>query len=166
MSVQIPEDDREVIAAVVEELDPEGLLEFGPGESTYLFLELGLPRIVTCEYQGRWMDRARREWAEDERVELCWFTNEVEVEMGASLGQFDLAFVDSPVGDRRRVKLEGQKKCSRLNTTLKALECAPVVLLHDAHRPGEQHTLERVREAGHAVHVHETEKGIARIDRC
>ena len=173
MPPQIPPKDRAAIEAEVERLGARAVLEFGPGASTRLFLEAGVSRIVTCEYSDEWFRKAVREWGGDPRVEVRRFTNAPEPPVaGDPLGAFDLALVDSPIGSNRRERLPGQEECSRLNTTLLALLHAPVVLLHDCHRPGEQATLERVKVAGHKVTVltpgdeSEVGKGVARIERC
>src|SRR5690606_2866892 len=79
--------------------------------------------------------------------------------------RFDLAFVDSPPGNKDRVELAGQEGASRMNTLLYALSRAPVVLLHDAHRPGEQESLRRVAEAGHKVETLPGRGNFARIVR-
>jgi hypothetical protein len=173
MPPQIPPKDRAAIEAEVERLSARSVLEFGPGASTQVFLDAGVYRIVTCEYEDGWYRRAAQQWKGEGRVDVRRFHNDSEASVdGPPLDTFDLALVDSPIGSNRREKLPGQEECSRLNTTLRALEHAPVVLLHDCHRPGEQATLERVKEAGHRVTLltpgdeSEIGKGVARIERC
>lgn len=173
MAPQIPPGDRAAILGEVERLSARSVLEFGPGASTRVFLDAGVERIVTCEYSDRWLRTAERDWRDEPRVEVRRFLNDPQASVGGpALEAFDLAFVDSPVGDRHREKLAGQRDCSRLNTTRLALLHAPVVLLHDCHRPGEQATLERVKAEGHRVRVlspgeaAEVGKGVARIERC
>jgi hypothetical protein len=173
MPAQIPPPDAQAILDELDRLGARSVLEFGPGASTRLFLEAGVSRILTCEYSDRWLRRAVREWGDEPRVEVRRFLNEPEATIrGERIGAFDLAFADSPIGSNRREKLAGQEECSRLNTTLLALLHAPVVLLHDCHRPGEQATLERVKAKGYRVTIlsggeaSEVGKGVARIERC
>lgn len=144
------------------------VLEFGPGISTLAFIEAGCQRIATCEYQDKWIEKAKTDFTSCPQVSVHRFKNAVDVEVsGLSRRDFDLVFVDSPIGSESRsfVPLEGQEDCPRFNTLVYALRCAPVVLLHDAKREGEQRTLTRIAEMGYSVEMIETVKGIARIVR-
>jgi len=144
------------------------VLEFGPGISTLALVEAGCGAILTCEYNDRWFNSANELFKGQPSVSLLRYRNdsEVSVEGLRPDDQFDLAFVDSPIGmPGHAVRHPGQEDCSRLNTVLFALQRAPVVLLHDAKRPGERMTLNRVAASGHAVSMIETRKGIARIER-
>jgi hypothetical protein len=143
-------------------------LEFGPGISTLALVEAGAA-VVTCEYSERWLNGARELLKGYSEVRVLRYFNEPEarVEGLAAAETFDMAFVDSPLGlpSRGAVRHAAQEECNRLNTVLFAIERAPVVLLHDARRPGEQETLKAVIAAGHSVSRIETRKGIARIER-
>lgn len=158
-------------AALLEEcraVKARTILEFGPGTSTLALVESGAERVVTCEYQDRWMDSARQLLKAYSHVSLHHFSNEIEVRVdGLSRKCFDLAFVDSPLGieARSHTPIPGQEGCSRLNTLLYAIERAPVVLFHDARREGEMRSLQRIIDMGHIVEMIETPKGIARITR-
>lgn len=144
------------------------VLEFGPGMSTFALIEAGCQRIATCEYQEKWLNEAVERFKPYSHVSVHRYANHVDVEVeGLSRMSFDLAFVDSPLGQpsRNHVKLPAQEECNRLNTVLYALDCAPVVLLHDAKREGEGYTLARVAALGHRISMINTTKGIARIER-
>ncbi len=154
--------DYDVLLA--EAIYAGSVLEFGPGESTRAFIEAGCKRIATCEYQDVWADRARQWTREFPQVELHAYANTPTISIPSlDAEQFDLAFVDSPLGTSDRQKLKGQEECSRLNTTLYALTHAKIVLLHDARRPGEQNTLNRIRKMCFTVEMIDTERGIAKI---
>lgn len=148
------------------------VMEFGPGASTLAMIEAGVEHIVSAECSSLWEAKARvslQEYIDAGRVEIIRFTNTVPVTFSQEVeGPFDLVFVDSPVGIEARsaVRHKGQENCSRLNTMIAALDLAPVVLLHDAKRPGEQATLKRVAALGHRVTMIECVKGLARVDRC
>jgi hypothetical protein len=148
------------------------VFEFGPGASTLAMIEAGVESIVSAECNREWRKKAEdrlRESIEAGRVEIIGFTNSCPVEFDAEIiGEFDIAFVDSPVGIEARsaVRHKGQENCSRLNTVISALELAPIVLLHDAKRRGEQATLQRVSDLGHRVTMIDCVKGLARIERC
>lgn len=155
-------------ALLAEARGARSVLEFGPGASTLALVEAGCERIATCEYQDRWLAATVEMLAPHPQVVVHRYVNAAEVEVeGLPPGEFDLAFVDSPLGieARRYVGFPGQEGCSRLNTLLFALSRAPVVLFHDARREGEQRSLERVIEMGHAVEMIETVKGMARVTR-
>jgi hypothetical protein len=148
------------------------VMEFGPGASTLAMIEAGVEHIVSAECNPKWEATANerlKEYVDAKRVEIVRFTNTVPVTFNPEVtGPFDLVFVDSPVGIEARsaARHPGQENCSRLNTMMAALDLAPVVLLHDAKRPGEQETLSRVAALGHKVTMLQCVKGLARIDRC
>jgi hypothetical protein len=148
------------------------VFEFGPGASTLAMIEVGVGAIVSAECNREWRVKAEdrlREFIDTGRVEIIGFTNSCPVEFDAPIvGEFDLAFVDSPVGIEARsaIRHRGQENCSRFNTVVAALELAPVVLIHDAKRRGEQETLRRVGALGHRVTMLDCVKGLARIERC
>lgn len=134
-------------------------LEFGPGVSTLAFVEAGCQVIDTYEYQVAWLGSARRRLAKYPQVSVRRFINSPDIIMPDEF--YDIALVDSPLGNKRRQVLPGQEKYVRLNTLRAALSRAPVVLLHDAKRPGERLSLEFLRECGHVVEFIETERGMA-----
>lgn len=145
------------------------VLEFGPGVSTLALIEAGCERIVSCEHDEDYLAKACAQFKEHRQVSLHQYRNAVEVHVqGVSPEKrFDLAFVDSPVGmeARRAVRLPGQEECSRYNTCMYALARAPIVLLHDAKREAERHTLARLATDGYLIEMIDTPKGIARITR-
>lgn len=160
-------DDYGALLGECRRLGADTALEFGPGVSTLALIEGGCRRVVSCEYDPVWADRAKLDFR-DHPVEVLSYGNRPNVEVeGLGDEVFDIAFVDSPVGQgRRRVAQPDAPECNRLNTVMFALTRAPVVFLHDARRPGETATLERVMLAGHEVEMIETTKGIARIKRA
>lgn len=161
-------DDYAALLDECRRLRPRNVLEFGPGASTLALIEAGCESIVTCEYQDRWFTEAVERLKLYPQVIVCRYDNAADVVVhDLPRMDFDLAFVDSPLGieARRHVDLDGHAGCSRLNTLLFALRCAPVVLFHDAKREGEQRALDRVRELGYRVEMIDSVKGMARIMR-
>lgn len=153
-------------ALLAECIGAKSILEFGPGISTLALIESGAERVVTCEYQDRWFVQAVERLKGHEHVSVHRYLNDPVVLVdGLPLRQFDLAFVDSPLGQPSRgaVKLRGEEDCNRLNTVRFALQRANTVLLHDAKRDGEGNTLHRVSADGYRVEMIDTVKGIARI---
>jgi hypothetical protein len=149
-------------------LKPLTVLEFGPGISTYAFVEAGVERIATCEYKDAYLQKAIEDFKQWPHVTVHRFLNNADVEvLGLTRSNYDLAFVDSPVGieSKSSPRFPGQEDCSRLNTCIYALSRAPVILLHDAKRDGEQATLARLQAMGCIVEMIDTTKGIARVAR-
>jgi hypothetical protein len=150
------------------------VLEFGPGCSTWAFIEAGCEEIVTCEYKDDFLQSAKEQFKDYPQVKVVRFWDEPEARSEAE-GEFDLALVDSPKGYKNipgvtppgsRKKHLGQEDCSRLNTCLLALQHAPIVLLHDAARPLERGTLCRLSSLGHkSKFILGTKAGLARIER-
>lgn len=161
-------DDYGALVAECRRVKARSILEFGPGISTLALIESGAERIATCEYQDRWLVQAGELLKAHPHVSVHRYWNEVPVRVdGLTRKSFDLAFVDSPLGtpSRGAVRHPGEEECNRLNTVLYALDCAPVVLIHDAKREGESYTLCRLIAEGHTVDHIDTRKGIARIVR-
>ena len=159
-----PPADTEVIRGELNGV--KRLLEFGPGDSTQAFLDLGVEHITTCEHIDKWFEVAKERFANDPRVRVLKFTDEFPVTVeGLGDETFDLAFVDTPQGyAAMRKKHPGYEDCSRLNTCLFAVERAPVVLLHDAYRCLERASLGRLSAMGHKYRFLNSEYGMARIE--
>lgn len=131
------------------------VVEFGPGYSTFAFIEAGTPVIWGLEHDPAWFDTQTERFADYPQVKIKPYWNEApvaRVPVEVSKRTFDIAFVDSPKGYAgARIAHPGQEDCSRLNTCLAALRLAPVAYLHDAVRPLERATLTRLERDGHAV---------------
>jgi hypothetical protein len=166
-AMTLPQEDYAILLR--EATGKKSVLEFGPGFSTFAFIEAGVPRILCCEYLEKYYHFAKERFKDYPQVEIRWFWDESPVAR-AEIGdeQFDLALVDSPKGYAgQRTIHEDQKDCSRLNTCLLALQHAPVVLLHDAYRPLERGTLTRLRLEGHKTEFYpdSSRTGVAKICR-
>lgn len=172
-ALTLPEEDYRIL--LEEAKGKQSVLEFGPGFSTYAFIEAGVPRILCCEYLDKWVELGRERFKDYPQVEIIRFEDTAPVAKADIKGKFDLAFVDSPKGYRYikgmtpeggRTPHPGQEDCSRLNTCLLALQHAPIVLLHDAYRPLERGTLGRLNAMGHKVTFYPGcgRSGMARID--
>jgi predicted O-methyltransferase YrrM len=146
--------------------DANSVLEFGPGNTTDIFIKAGVPRIITCEYIEKWYEVARERFSENMNVGVLLFTDSVPVVVhGLSDDEtFDVGFVDAPKGyAAARTIHKGYEDCSRFNTVLFALERCKVVYLHDAIRPLERGTLARLRLMGYEHEFLKSPFGLARI---
>ena len=157
-------------AALLNEIKHIGartVLEFGPGYSTLAFIEAGCTDICTLEHNPRWFSLAKARLGAFPAVHIKSYRNTEEIQIPELNGKaFDLIFIDSPSGvdQKSHVSFASQDGCSRFNTVAWSLGRAPIVLLHDARRQGEQNTLVRLPKE-YGVEMIETRKGIARITR-
>jgi hypothetical protein len=149
----------------INSLGAKSILEFGPGASTELFAKLGL-QVTTVEHIQKWYEVALERFKDCPNVRVLKGEDEMPFTVTGmgSYEKFDLAFVDAPQGYRplRRVH-KGYEDCSRFNTTLFALQHAPVVLLHDTARPLERGTLNRLNRMGYKIEFIKVPYGMARI---
>lgn len=150
-------------------------LEFGPGISTLALIEAGVERIVTCEHDPEWLERAKEQFKPFPQVTVIPYLDEPIATADLGSERFDFAFVDSPKGYNPRPNLPkggrkvhpGQEDCSRLNTCLLALEHTDIAYLHDAKRPLERGTLGRLNALGFKITMlNLSVGGFARIERA
>jgi predicted O-methyltransferase YrrM len=145
--------------------DAKSVLEFGPGGTTDIFINAGVPRIATCEYIDKWLHVAKERFKDVPCVAVFPFTDTMPVDVpGLGDETFDVGFVDAPKGyAAARTKHKGYEDCSRYNTVLFALERCKVVYLHDATRPLERGTLGRLHLMGYDHEFLKSPFGLARI---
>ena len=149
----------------IASLGAKNILEFGPGDSTQVFADLGL-QVTTVEHSEKWYEVAKKRFAKYPNVRVLKGEDQMPfvIHGMGSYEKFDLAFVDAPEGYYPRRKIHpGYEDCSRFNTTLAALERAPVVLLHDVIRPLERGTLNRLSRMGYKFGIIQVPYGMARI---
>jgi hypothetical protein len=157
--------DIDVFKMEAVSLGAKSILEFGPGDSTEVWSQMGL-QITTVEHIQKWYEVAKERFKDYPNVRVLKGEDEMpfRVEGMGSYERFDLAFVDAPQGYAPMRKIhEGYEDCSRFNTTLFALERSPVVLLHDVVRPLERGTLGRLHLLGYKVEFIRVPYGMARI---
>jgi hypothetical protein len=166
-NIPLSSGDYELLRDAVE--GAKSVLEFGPGDSTQIFLDAGVERVVSCEYIDKWYDVAVERFKDEPRVTILKFTDTFPVTVeGLGDEMFDVGFVDAPKGwpPENRHKHPGYEDCSRLNTCLFALERAKTVYLHDAYRPLERGSLGRLHLLGYKHEfIKPTILGFARIER-
>lgn len=157
--------DVEYLKFEISSLGAKTLLEFGPGSSTELFAKLGL-KITTIEHMEKWYQVAKECFKDYPNVRVLKGEDEIPFlvpELDAS-EKFDIAFVDAPQGYEPVRKVhKGYEDCSRYNTTLFALQHAPVVFLHDVVRPLERGTLNRLNRMGYHIELIHVPYGMAKI---
>jgi predicted O-methyltransferase YrrM len=158
-------EDVRLLTEAVEGAD--SVLEFGPGGTTEIFINAGVPKIVTCEYIDKWYEVAKGRFKDVPSVRVLRFTDTVPVVVeGLDNETFDVGFVDAPKGYAAARKThKGYEDCSRFNTVLFALERCKVVYLHDATRPLERGTLARLRLMGYDYEFLPSPFGLARITK-
>ena len=71
--------DRDRVQAEVERIGAKTVLEFGPGNSTKTFLDLGIEHITTCENVDKWYEVARDRFEHDLRVRVLKYHDSVPV---------------------------------------------------------------------------------------
>jgi hypothetical protein len=160
--------DKADLAREVERVGAKSVLEFGPGDSTQTFLDIGVEKIVTCENIDKWLGVAKDRFKKDKRVTVLKFEDEFPVTVdGLGDEMFDIGFVDAPKGFNPVRKVHpGFADCSRLNTLAFALDRCKVVLLHDAKRPLERGSLGRLWSTGlFDIEFIPNKIGMARITR-
>lgn len=159
-------DDYAALLSEVARIGAKRVLEFGPGVSTLALIEADCTEIITLEYQARWMATAKNRLWQYKNVKLLHYENRPEINIpDLEFARFDMIFVDSPMGTDlpMATRFRGQEDCSRFNTVSWSLLHAPIVLLHDAKRTGEERTLARIIGKVQHVEIINTAKGIARI---
>ena len=150
-SLSLTVEDYNCLVAIAQQLQPKRVLEFGPGYSTYAWIEAGVPEIVSLECRDEWRKEKEREFSEFPNVSVQPYWNEApQARVPEDIGNFDLAFVDSPRGqpNKSAIKLPGQQDCNRLNTLVKAMSLSPISLLHDAARVYERNSLAEMSKLG------------------
>ena len=164
----LTKDDHDALVEIGR--DAHSVVEFGPGYSTFAFIEAGVEEIVGLEHDPHWFDVQTERFKDYPQVEIKRYENEgpvARVPDCVASCQFDIALVDSPKGYKAaRIVHAGQEDCSRLNTCFAALKLAPVVYLHDACRPLERGSLNRLSSLGYKVehiNVRGESYGLARI---
>lgn len=130
--------DEEYAQLLKHSIGKKRILEFGPGTSTYAFIEAGCMDIHTCEYAEKWLQITDSRFRKFPQVKIHAFQNVPEIVIHDLYGRFDLAFVDSPKGIK-----DGP---SRLNTLRFAFERTDQVILHDANRVHEQQSIEIISQ--------------------
>lgn len=132
------------------------VLEFGPGMSTGLFLEMG------CEVDSFEENRFFRLKAQKQYplARIRGYEN-VPVLRLETRPQYDLAFVDSP----RVHPIEVTPLHGRWNSVELAMKLAPHVLLHDAYREREKNIIESWQVRGCHAQIFPTPRGLAYFRR-
>lgn len=150
----IASDDAATLRALVRDNRISSLLEFGPGESTALFIEAGVNRVTTCENDPIAFRAARLHFMPDDRVTVLHHFFAPEIVIPKLDGKaFDAAYVNSPDGDR-------------MNTVRCALRACGLVFVQDAKRPDRMAMLDRLLDEGYAhAEMINTGRGIAAVYR-
>lgn len=150
----VQRDEYLFLVEYVKERHIKTVLEFGPGISTWAFLENDC-EITSLEYNDLFYDCAFETFKEFDKVEIVRYNDEPVITLLLS-GEFDVAFVDSPVGVK--------KNFARLNTCMFASQRTKRILLHDSRRVGEQLTQMVFTELGwNVIEVCSSQRGIAEM---
>lgn len=160
-SYSITRDEYDWLQTFIRENDIKTVIEFGPGASTWCFLEAGC-EVCSLEYQEKWYRHYRKEFADNPHVTIIDYTNEPDLSIPELDSRtFDLGFVDSPVG-----KLGVHyKQFARINACEYVAARTDVWMLHDARRHGERNTLSLFEDKGWTIDMIESGLGIAVVRR-
>jgi hypothetical protein len=131
----VPDNDLDLLRRLVKQFAVQTVVEFGPGRSTYVFLNEGC-RVWSYEYDPKYLAKITKALGTHERLTLQPFVNASQVTFEPPPGKVDLVFVDSPSQHHS----PGMPKTCRLDVTLAATRLSDRILLHDAKRPGEKGT--------------------------
>ena len=117
----------------------KNILEFGPGASTYAFLE-NQCNIWSLEHHPEWFKKKNEDFIEEPLVNLFLYDKNKDIEIeGISDKKFDMAFIDGP---------PGSKSPSRMLSCQYASERTDIFLLHDCHRDAEKDTIDIFKKNG------------------
>lgn len=128
--------EYEFLVEYVKRYSIKSVLEFGPGVSTYAFLENDC-QIVALEHTDWFFEHFIKQFeAQQLSVRVGRYRNAPEVNPSMVITQCDMAFIDSPPG----IPGAAHKPFNRLNTCLFASRYTRRILLHDSSRIGERLT--------------------------
>lgn len=128
------------------------VIEYGPGVSTLAFLSAGCD-VVSIEENRKCFETMQRTLTGAKCALVFGFPPEIMNHPAILNCSFDLAFVDGPAA---------KGALPRLKSVQSAMSRSPVVMLHDAHRPGERATIAEVtKSGGWTVEWHPSKRGIA-----
>jgi hypothetical protein len=154
--------EYDYLVAIIRKLGIINILEFGPGVSTFAFLENNC-KIWSLEYNDEWLEKFSG-IVKSPAVKMYKFDNKPYISVGkVDNMSFDLGFIDSPTGG-----------CfinyCRLSSALYASYRCKYIIIHDADRKGEKNTISVLREMGwktieakHRLHVLKKTNGILPI---
>lgn len=135
--------DYDFLVWFTEVYNIKTVLEFGPGASTYAFLENDC-QIDSLEYKTNWFNKFKIDMEIFESVEVIKFENtdwEDDIVSPVLDKSYHMAFVDSPVGLHKG-------ECSRLNSMKYCMDKTDIILLHDICRKGEMKTAKYMQDNG------------------
>jgi glycosyltransferase involved in cell wall biosynthesis len=129
----------------------KNILEFGPGFSTYAFME-NQCNIYSYEHKQHWLDINKKQLKGFSNIHFYPFKYEENIQLeGLDRVDIDFAFVDSPQGTRND---------SRLHTCIFASKVSDVFILHDCRRWPEKDTMKKFEEQGWNYTFIESKRGI------
>jgi len=137
----------------------KNVLEFGPGISTYCFIENDC-NVSSVECDVKWYDKYKEVFKIYDKIDIIYndFRKKGFLEIGEiEEKSYDIVFVDSP---------PAQAPFARLNTLLYAFEKSDTILLHDCRRYAEENSLKLLgRLYQFDTEVFSKGKGIAILKR-
>jgi len=120
----------------------KNVVEFGPGTSTFSFLEADC-NIVSFETSGKWKRYYDEKFAKFKNVKVVIFNNRKKIHLPKHCpSSFDMAFIDGPPA---RGVVDGP---ARLQPTEFCENITNVMLFHDGERVGEKKTLKIMEDKG------------------
>jgi hypothetical protein len=149
------------LANIAETLGIKSVLEFGPGSSTFAFLEHGC-EIWSLENNLEWLAKHRETLIEFSNVHLAGYEVVADLVLdGIPNRRFDCAFVDAPNGG------DYFKYHSRLCSLDFARTRTDLIFLHDANRPKEIRSIEYMHDKGWAIRDNcpDSERGFVLLER-
>lgn len=147
-NASITKQEYEYLVRLVEANNFQNILEFGPGVSTYAFLE-NKCNIWSLEDIPYWFEINSKRFDGNDLVKLFLYNKDKDIDIkDIDNIKFDMAFVDGPCGS---------KSFSRILSCNYASKRTNIFLLHDCNRQAEKDTLEIFSKEGWKIKI--IEKG-------
>lgn len=126
----------------VRDRDVKTVLEFGPGASTWAFLDADC-EVWSIEFEKKYADIASQSFKDFPQVHLIHvgITHPIPPPPEIAGKKFDLCLIDSPHGAYYRY-------FARLNSCLLAMELSDTILVHDSKRKKDRMTLRFIEDSG------------------
>lgn len=138
----ITKNDYYELVRFARENNVKTVLEFGPGASTWAFLETD-SNVWSIEYEPKFAEIAKDTFKEFDEVRVFHIRMNHSIETPEEIKgrKFDLCLVDSPFGGY-------YKYFARLNSCIYAMEVTDTILVHDSKRKKDQMTLRFLEDSG------------------
>ena len=143
----ITEEEYYYLYNFVKQNNIKNIVEFGPGTSTFAFLETDPHiNIVTLETSRKWKKYYDAKFQRYRNIKVVLFKNGRQIRLPKGCrSSFEMAFVDGPPArgeTKGPARMQACEFCENITN---------LIMFHDAEREGERKTLEIMKEKGWKV---------------